>query len=339
MLVTRLFRLLLPSLFVSLVVCACQRGGGSGAATAQPSPPVKTTVDREAPPVMSPEQVERTVEQKKKRDLQDQEEPSEDQERTKTIEEALSDPLNESPVPIRNESLFTGGQKRTYSPEERLVRKKIANALWQTPLGQMYLTYLTDPIDRMNIVARGNQIVDRVFSSSRQAIKRVAALQILTEDAYVSGYMTEDALDRLAILEGQMSAARLRASQYTPRSLAYQAAIFFVSSLPFGSPIVRQEGRKVLTLVARNIRSIVRLRGLRGFERHEEELALRRLLSKEVFNDYELSKSVSFFFGTFGPFSMVYILWAEWSQAVTGQNVRDSVMLFGLDDLTDLTQF
>lgn len=329
-------RYICVALSVSVAVCACQRGGSSG--ETPPAKPREPTVDTGGP-VMSPDQAQHVAQQKQQKDLPDREGASSDQERTKTIEGALSEPLNESPIPIRNESLFPDNNKRTYSPQERLVRKKIANALWQTPLGQMYLTYLTDPIDRMDIVARGNQIVDRVFSDGDQAVKRVAALQILTEDAYVSGYMTEEALDRLAILEGQVSAARLRASRNMPRTLAYQAAIFFVTSLPFGSPIVRREGDKILTLVTRNIRSILGLRGLTGFARDEEELRLRRLLTKEVFKRYEFSKAMGFFFGTYGPFSMVYILWADWGPAVTGKNMRDTVMLFGLDDLTDLSQF
>lgn len=260
-------------------------------------------------------------------------------EKSLTIDEALRGQNVNADRPVINGGLLGSMKRRGYTKNEQMARKKIMNALWQTPFGQMYLAYLTDDKSKADVVAAAHQIVDRTYGEPNQTVTRIGALHLLTEDIYLSGMMDQDVLSRIILLNGSLTSARVRASQNTPKELAYQAALFFLASLPFGSPVVRREGWKLLSIFGRNIKSLMTFKGFSGYPTEDARLHLSNLFSRDVFKDYEIGKSVSFFFSTFGPFSMVFVFWTDWSQAVTGENVHDTLLLRGLDKLIDMANF
>lgn len=260
-------------------------------------------------------------------------------EKSMTIDEALRGRHVNADRPILDRGLLDSMEHRHYTKNEQMARKKIMNALWQTPFGQMYLAYLTDDKSKTDIVAAAHQIVDRTYGEPNQTVTRIGALHLLTEDIYLSGMMDQNVLSRIVLLNGSLTSARVRASQNTPKELAYQAALFFIASLPFGSPIVRREGWKLLSIFGRNIKSLLTVNGFSGYPSESARLHLSSLFTRDVFKDYEIGKSVSFFFSTFGPFSMVFVFWTDWSQAVTGENVHDTLLLHGLDKLIDMANF
>ncbi len=48
---------------------------------------------------------------------------------------------------------------------------------------------------------------------------------------------------------------------------------------------------------------------------------------------------MNIYFATFGPISMLFFMYKEWSDGATGQLVHDKIMLLGLDSLIRATEF
>jgi hypothetical protein len=221
------------------------------------------------------------------------------------------------------------------SPDELAIQHRILNALWNTPLGQMYFAFLFDDVDRELVTGRSRQLVNRIFSEGRQVATRIAALQLLTEDLYRRNRMNDETRLRAVLLEDGISRKQMSLSEETRNRVVYQAAMFFLAALPFGSPAVREEAKGLGKSMLRGTKRIFH----RGHLGEAPKRRLGRLVSREVFKDYQVGSAVNFFFSTFGPYSMLYFFWEDWLTAATGTAITDKTMLYGLDNLIRMAGF
>lgn len=323
--------------YLSLICAALVLGGCRPAPSADgtdPHPEVHSQDTKKSG------EIDKKTKENLNRAAADQKEAADHQEHVEDPETAMSAPgMGDSQIPI-DRSLFDPFHIRDQTPDQIEFRTRALNALWKTPLGQMFFAYLKDDVAKDQVISRGRQFVTRIFSEGRQVSTRIMALQLLSDDLYARSLMTTDMIQRAFLLEGEISNRRIQGSQETQNGVVYQAAIFFLASLPFGSPLVRAEAKKGLNAVGERFRNIFR-RGesVRKPFTDEEHVAFKDLFTLKIFEDYKISHAANFFFATYGPYSMSYFFWNDWLKAATGFAVNDKLMLDGLDQLLRAASF
>jgi hypothetical protein len=250
-----------------------------------------------------------------------------------------ADPASEPLPPVGGRSDFPDNPRARQPFEERdparvAQRRHIVDAIWATPLGQMYLEYVFKPLSQDEIPYLSRQLADRAFQEPRLVVTRIAALQLLTEDLYAHGKLHGDASARVLLLEGEFSKRRLRRDQLLDSSVVFQAAGFLLFSLPFGSPMVRKESANVGRFVAARLKTAAGVKSKRTYEELRAKINLGRLASWDVLRGYKVSKAVNVFFNTYGSYTVVYFFIFQWAQTA-GVGPEDNRLLYGLDDLLD----
>jgi hypothetical protein len=254
----------------------------------------------------------------------------------KILGAAVAEPAAASDsIPI-NRDLSVPFTRRPGTPKDEEVRKRIVNAVWNTPLGQTLMAFLYDHIDPVELPSRARQFNRLIFADGAQISTRLAAMQLLSEDLYVHERLDHDVLTRLMLLQTNLAQEAINGQNKTKNAVVQLCMLFFILSLPFGSPVVRDETMKMWSRPAKFFKRILRLvkedQKLKGIELH-------RLFQRDVFKGYEISAAVNIFFASFGPISMLFFLYKEWSDGLTGQLVHDKIMLLGLDTLLHATEF
>lgn len=255
---------------------------------------------------------------------------------SKSIDEAMADPEALRPdIPI-DRGLIIPFEHRPGDARDIEVRHRVVNAIWKTPLGQTLYAFLFDDIKPNEMPALSRQFMRRIFSNGPQVPTRLAALQLLVEDLYVRKRMTDEAVRRILILHGDLYQEDQNSASKVKRTLVIMLVAFFILSLPFGSPIVRQETGKIWDRPKAFFRRVVR----RVKEDQKlERVTPRRIFTRDVFKDFQISYAVNTFFATFGPVSMLFFLYKDWAIGAHGQMVHDNGMLLGLDALLRVTEF
>lgn len=252
----------------------------------------------------------------------------------KDLAEALNEPgMGSNEIP-ENRSAFIPFKHISPTEQEAELRLRSVNALWNTPLGQMFYAYIFDPIDPLIIRARSHEFTERILSAPSQLATRLSVLHYLVADLYVRKRLTEDVIRRLAILESDIYQESQQKAADEKDVAIYYATTFILASLPFGSRLVRQEARRILSKLGNMGKRVM------GKEiEASEDFQIRKLFSREVFKDYDPSIAASVFFSTFGPFSMIYWGYEDWLSASIGKHATDIDMLNGLDALLKTSPF
>ena len=194
-------------------------------------------------PPLSDEEIQRRVRENKK--TEDEERKRAEQGQQKDMAEALAEPGMESAkIPV-NPGLFMPFKERPSTPADIETRQRMMNALWNTPLGQMLWYYLFNDESKLQQPSMSRQFVRRIFAASSQVSTRISALHLLVSDLYVRDLMTQEAGYRISLLENDIFQENEKLNSETKNWIVYQAAAFFIFSLPFGSPIVREEAMKL----------------------------------------------------------------------------------------------
>ena len=254
----------------------------------------------------------------------------------KEIDRALAEPSATQPdIPIDRE-LIIPFEHRPGDERDIEVRHRVVNAIWKTPLGQTLYAFLFDDIKPKEMPALARQFMRRIFSNGPQVPTRLAALQLLVEDLYVRGRLTDDAVRRVVILHGDLYQEDQNSASKVKRTLVIMLVLFFIMSLPFGSPIVRQETGKIWDRPKAFFRRVIRR--VKEDQKLERVTPLR-IFKRDVFKDFQISYAVNTFFATFGPVSMLFFLYKDWLIGANGQLMHDNGMLLGLDALLRATEF
>ena len=138
------------------------------------------------------------------------------------------------------------------------------------------------------------------------------------------------------LLQTNLSQEAINAQNKTKNSVVQLCMLFFLLSLPFGSPVIRDETQKIWSRPMAFFKRVLRIAKQ---EQKLKGLDLRRVFTRGVFEKYEISAAVNIFFASFGPVSMLFFLYKEWSDGLTGQLFHDKIMLLGLDTLLRATEF
>jgi hypothetical protein len=196
-------------------------------------------------------------------------------------------------------------------------RRTFAARIWKTSLGTMYNNYLFNTDDREALPARARQIVDRILSDPNQLAVRVSAMQIMNEDLYVGEMVDENVMARMSLLEDELNQARHKEKSEAVTGILEQIPIFFLATLPMGSPLIRSEMSGYFRQLTR--RSIARIR--RKELPPPGEVQWSRIMSSESLQEYEVGKALSAFSKTFAPISMVEWLRIQKAEDEAGESV------------------
>ncbi len=249
----------------------------------------------------------------------------------KDLVQAVSEPGMDQPEIPRDEKLFAPFKTKPGTAEEAEMRQRLLNALWNTPLGQMFYYYLFSDHKPVEVPSISRQFVHRIFSDSGHAGIRMAAIYILVGDLYAREKMTPNAVQRLVLLQGDFFQQNETGNATTKSRAVFVGIFFLVLAFPFGYPAFRDGTRQILEV---SYNTLFR----RSTSEPVKKIRWSEILSPRSLKKYEPLIAAQFFFSTFGPFSMTYFFYIEWLSAAIGQNVSDTTMMSGLEEIIKAIQ-
>lgn len=185
--------------------------------------------------------------------------------------------------------------------EETDPERRIASVLWMTTLGISYQEFLFTDYPLELFPRRCEQLALRIASDTKKLPPRIAALQMLNEDLYVTGRMNEDVRSRIQLLEAEISKDRQEGQRSAVKTVANHIPFLFLASLPWGSPLIRSEIQNFQKAWSHYVIS----RAQRISVPRPPAVKWRQIFSKQALNDYEIGQPMKLFFQTVGPFSVL----------------------------------
>lgn len=203
--------------------------------------------------------------------------------------------------------------------------------LWKTALGRDFNLFLNDTIGASDIFSRLDAMTNRLLADPQTALTRISIIQLLSEDAYRKGRLTNEAEKRLRLLEGRVSLTRLGVSQPPTRNLIAHGSLILVASLPFGSPAARQ----IFSQTGRNL--LIRLGRIVGAGKAPLEYGTKWgvLLGREVFENYELKKALTIYLNAIGAYSFIYLFWYDYRHVPGGRIFTDRIHVYDYEDILE----
>lgn len=209
--------------------------------------------------------------------------------------------------------------------------KTFVARLWDTPLGRDFYSFMTDPMPDERFFPRLDQMTDRLLQDAPTALTRISIVQILSEDMYTKGQLSDDGEKRLRLLEGRVSLERIHLSQTPIKTMVTHAGVILVASLPFGSPTVRRTvGEAGRTLLIRLERFLGRTP-----PSTLEAASWRLIFSREVGRDYELKKALSVYLNALGAYSFLYLFYYEYKNVPGGDVVPNPIRAYDYEQLLE----
>lgn len=230
-----------------------------------------------------------------------------------------SRPTAEQPKPKQEQVPWP--DKPASSPFNDFILK-----LWKTPIGEAFYAYMMDPLPTEQLLEQLGVLSERLFREPRTSITRISILQLLSEDLYRKGQLSEEAEKRLQLLEGRVSLKRIQLSHEPTENLIYHAAIILVASLPYGSPAVRH----TLWNVSAGI--LHRLSHLMGGKSAPTKIEGFKIIAPaDLVRGYEITRTLSLFLNVFGVYSFSYLFLYEYFHYPSGELVEGKVAIYNYD--------
>ena len=200
-----------------------------------------------------------------------------------------------------------------------IKRQELLDALWQSPLGNLLYEYLTDKDQDVGTVsARTQELANRILKQGPR-ITNLSAVQLMVRDLYERGLMSEEAVRRSALLQGEIMAVQADTASYPGEGLFYAAVMGMISALPFGSPLVRNGAKNVIRYMGER---------LKLYKVYPDVPAVtgRQFFSSELIKDYDISQSIGSFLKYFGPVTMAYFFWFDWKESAKDRAIQTQVI-------------
>jgi hypothetical protein len=218
---------------------------------------------------------------------------------------------------------------RFSSDKEKQRWERAILSVWKTPLGEMYDEYLFSPTeDHADLPLWARMLTERIFREIHFLNVRLGAIQVMTDDLYVSERMTADVNDRVTILTGHIDQERIRLEQTANTSTLFNASVSLLPALPLGSSYVREH------LVAQAKEELRKWRG-KPFD---------PTLSRGAFtaqpNHFSLYQVFNYWTVSYVILTSLEWFYGEWYYT-SFFAPKDEVLLLSLDDLVtsmDLTE-
>lgn len=150
------------------------------------------------------------------------------------------------PTERPNGSRTTLKHLRLSTPAEKVQWERAVDALWKTPLGQLYSEYLFTPTpDHADLPLWARMLAARVYREPNFLPLRISALVIMSEDLYVREKRTADVANRQQILHEHLSQKEDLAKQRDDVQYGNAVSGVVAGSLAYASPAVRGGVRRV----------------------------------------------------------------------------------------------
>ncbi|MBX3021904.1 MAG: hypothetical protein KF799_09535 [Bdellovibrionales bacterium] len=179
-------------------------------------------------------------------------------------------------------------------------RHPYAEVLWKTTLGKSYYDLLFSEYPRELFPSRCERLALRVISEVDKFPARVAAIQIMSEDIYVTGKMNDDVRSRIQLLDAAVQKDRGEAQRSAVKTVLQHIPYVFLASLPWGSPLIRAEVSGIPKGWANY--AVARLHNKPALP---YKVQWRSLFSSKVFENYEIGRPATLFFQMVAPFSII----------------------------------
>lgn len=248
---------------------------------------------------------------------------------------ALLNLLSCAPVPeSKTMPILQEQSQTTISPDEerandgesasRSRRRQIVNALWESPFGRDFHRYMEKDLSAPEVVQLSTELVDRIFQNGGQSITYISAIQIMTEDLFENGQFRNVQTQRLSLLQSNIMQKQADVGSYPGEGLAYLAIISILGALPFGSPAFREVAKYWLSRESGALARYLHLDRLHIY-RNTPFVSITSVFSKEELMKYNVSVPIAAFFKYFGPFSLVYFYWYDWSESAKGHSLEPAI--------------
>ncbi len=200
--------------------------------------------------------------------------------------------------------------------EERSARlKQVVESLWESPLGELIHKYLTGSFEDPSDVTRYARTLSDKLMREGPNITNISALQLLIEDLYEKGKLTDEGNRRISILQTDMLATQVDTASYPGEGLFYSAVIGMIAALPFGSPLVRNAAKNLISYLAKGL-------NFQPVFQDIPRVPIRNLLSTQIVRDYSFRQAIGYFLQYFGPVTMAYFFWFDWKESAKDHPIQ-----------------
>jgi hypothetical protein len=226
------------------------------------------------------------------------------------------------PAPQVETEPTASDEAKTKSPEivpVSVARPPYADVLWKTTLGISYNELLFADYPRELFPSRSERLALRVVSDKEKYAARMAAIQIMNEDLYVTQKMNDEIRAKIHLLETAIQSDREDVQKSALKTVISHIPYVFLVSLPMGSPMVRSEISRFLKGWSGYALSRVRNKIVPP----PAGVKWRALFSTKVLENYEIGKPAGLFFQAVAPYSMIEFFLV---QDVAGNLTSDTSM-------------
>jgi hypothetical protein len=182
-----------------------------------------------------------------------------------------------------------------------VTRPPYVELLWKTTLGQSYNELLFSDYPRELFPSRSERLALRIASDKEKYTARMAAIQIMNEDLYVTQRMNDDIRAKIHLLETAIQSDREDVQKSAVKTVLTHVPFVFLASLPMGSPMVRSEIDRFLK--GWSAYALSRMRN--KFAAPPAGVKWRALLSTRALENYEIGKPAGLFFQAVAPYSVI----------------------------------